>query len=163
MTDYYTLAEAGLIALLKDQLADPYYPNANNAKSPQVTASDDTILNNGNNYYAIAYPGNFPVTETSSTFMQYDWEIQLDVLSRWPKTTADAWAKFRPYRDAVIQLINHTKQGRNLGNTNFVRNAFIQAEERPRYIPLNPEDPRSVMTHIAQLCIVTVRMIVPRV
>jgi len=81
--DYYNSAEAALIAFLKAQLS-AYYPNA----AKQVTASDDEILSNGNDYYAVAYPGNFPITEVerSATFLQYEWEILLDLLVRWNKS-----------------------------------------------------------------------------
>lgn len=159
--DYYNLGEAGLIAFLKTQLASPYFPNADK----QVTASDDEILSNGNSYYAITYPGNFPITEVerSATFLQYEWEILLDLLVLWKTSTATVWATFKPYRDAVIQAINHTKAGKTLDRTDFVRNAVIQAEDRPRYIPMRGADPDNpTFTHLGQVCIVTVTMIVPR-
>jgi len=158
MTDYYTTVETGLISLLRSELADPYFPNA----TKQVMASDDTVLDNGNDYYAIAYPGNFPVTETANQFLEYSWEVQLDVLSRWNTTEAAAWAAFKPYRNAVINLLNHTLTGRTLGKTNFVRNSLASSEARPRYIPMrgsNPDDP--TFTHIGQIFIVTVKQIVP--
>jgi len=161
MTDYYNTAEAALIAFLKTQLADPYFPNAD----LQVTASNDEILSNGNDYYAVAYPGNFPIsgTEVSSTQIQYEWEILLDLLVRWNKSTAIVWSTFKPYRDAVIQIINHTKAGKTLDRTNYVRNAVIQAEDRPRYIPMRGADPDNpTFTHLGQVCIVTVTMNVPR-
>jgi len=44
-----------------------------------------------------------------------------------------------------------------------VRDAFLQAEDRPRYIPLIGSDPDNpTFSHIGQVCIVTVKMMVPR-
>jgi len=157
-TDYYSAAENGLIALLKTNLTS-YFPNADK----QVTASDDTVYDNGNDYYATTYPGNFPVTEISGTRYEYSFEVMLDILSRWKTTELAAWNAFKAYRNAVIDLVNHTNKGHNLNKTNFVRDAFMQAEDRPRYIPLQGTDPDNpTFSHIGQVCIVTVKMIVPR-
>lgn len=158
MTDYYSVAEAGLLALLKTQLSS-YFPNG----AKQVTASDDTVLDNGNDFYAIAYPGNFPISVNASSFRTYDWEIRLDILTRWNKNTVTAWSTFKDLRQAVIALINHTEKGRTLGKTNFVKEASVQAEDRPRYIPVRGTDPNNpTMSHVGQICTVTVTMQVPR-
>lgn len=155
---YSSLAEAGLVELLKDELP-ALFPNG----EKQVTASDDTILDNGNDYYAIAYPGNFPVIDTASSFRVYDWEIQLDILARWKTNHAAAWAAFKALRSEVVYLINHTETGRSLGKTNYVRSAMIAAEDRPRYIPVRGTDENNpTFSHIGQVCIVTVTMTVPR-
>lgn len=158
--DYFKLCENGLIALLKTELIS-YFPNGDD----QVTASDDTVLDNGNNFYAFTYPGSFPQTETAEGFVVYSWEILLDVITRWTTTESKAWNEngFKAFRGDVIYLINHTIKGRNLGKTAFVQEAVISAEDRPSYIPLRGSDPaNSVFSHIRQVCSVTVRQIVPR-
>jgi hypothetical protein len=160
MTDWYKTAEDGLIALLKTELPS-VFPNG----AAQVTASDDTVYDNGNDFYATTYPGAFPVTDRASTHLLYDWEILLDLLSRWKTTESRAWNEngFKALRSAVINLINHTEKGRTLGKTNYVKSAVLSAEDRPRYIPLRGSDPNNpVFTHIGQVCIVTVTMMVPR-
>ena len=159
MTDYYGLAEAGLISLLKTGLSS-FFPNPDE----QVTASDDSVLDNGNDFYAISYPGAFPQTDEASGFVIYDFEILLDIASRWDTSESDAWNNngFKAYRSEVINLINHTNEGKNLGKTNFVRSALLSAEDRPNYIPVRGADPNNVVySHIRQVCIVTVKMFVP--
>lgn len=160
MTDWYKTAEDGLITLLKTELPS-LFPNGDK----QVTASDDTVYDNGNDFYATTYPGAFPVTAKTSSHLIYDWEILLDLLSRWKTTESKAWNEsgFKALRSAVINLINHTEKGRTLGKTNYIKSAVISAEDRPRYIPLRGTDPSNpVFTHIGQVCIVTVTMMVPR-
>jgi hypothetical protein len=158
MTDHYSIAETGLLTLLKTELSS-YFPHG----IKQVTASDDTILDNGNDNYAISYPGNFPVISTASSFRIYNWEILLDIMVRWKKDTASAWSNFKNLRQAVIAEINHTEKGRTLGKINYVREAVIAAEERPRYVPVRGSDPNNpIISHIGQICIVTVTMNVPR-
>jgi len=157
-TDFYGIAETGSITLLKTELTS-FFPNG----AKQVTASDDTILDNGNDYYAITYPGNFPVVDTASSFRIYDWEIQLDILARWKTNNAAAWAAFKDLRSAVINLVNHTEKGHTLGKTNYVKSAILGAEERPRYIPVRGTDENNpTFSHIGQVCIVTVTMQIPR-
>jgi hypothetical protein len=162
MTDYYSIAETGLLTLLKTELSS-YFPHGTPHGTKHVTASDDTILSNGNDNYAISYPGNFPVISTASSFRIYNWEILLDIMVRWKKDTASAWAELKDLRQAIIALINHTEKGRTLGKVNYVREAVIAAEERPRYIPVRGSDPNNpIISHIGQICIVTVTMNVPR-
>lgn len=160
MTDYYSLAEDGLLSILKTELAS-YFPQG----TKQVTASDDTILDNGNNNYAISYPGNFPVAIKTSSFIVYNFEVRLDVLVRWNKNTVTAWDAFKDLRNAIIILVNHTQNGRSLGKTNYVvsEETVIQAEDRPRYVPMrgaNPDNP--IISHVGQICNVNVTMKVPR-
>jgi len=160
-TDYYSLAENGLIALLKTELASPYFPHAD----IQVTASDDTVYDNGNDYYATTYPSRFPVTEISGSRYEYSYDVVLDILARWTTTELAAWNAFKTYRNAVIDLVNQTNKGHNLNKTNFVRDAFMQSDVDPRYIPVkgsDPNDPDPTISHIGQVCVVTVKMIVPR-
>lgn len=160
MTDWYKTAEDGLLALLKAELPS-LFPNGDK----QVTASDDTVYDNGNRYYATSYPGAFPVADRASTHLLYDWEILLDLLSKWDGSESKAWNEngFKALRSAVINLINHTEKGRTLGKTNYIKSAVISAEDRPRYIPLRNTDPNNpTFSHIGQVCIVTVTMMVPR-
>lgn len=160
MTDFYSVAETGLLTLLKTELVS-FFPNGDK----QVTASDDTVYDNGNLFYATSYPGAFPVNERTSTHLVYDWEILLDLLSKWQTTESKAWNDngFKAFRSAVINLINHTEKGRSLGKTNYVRSAVISSEQQPRYIPLRGSDPNNPsFTHIGQVCTVTVTMIAPR-
>lgn len=157
MTDYYSVAEDGLISLLKTDLAS-YFPNG----SKQVTDSDDTILDNGNNNYVITYPGSFPIDVRTSSFVVYDFVMRTDILVRWTDKTVTAWSAFKDLRNAILVLINHTERGRTLGKTNWVKYAFIQSESEPRYIPVRGTDPDNpVMSHIGQICQVTVKMQVP--
>ena len=159
-TDYFALCETGLVNLLKTELVS-LFPNG----AKQVTASDDTILDNGNDYYAITYPGAFPVTEESSSFLEYSWVILLDLLSRWKESETKAWNEngFKKLRSEVLYLLNHTTKGQTLGKTNWVRSVVISAEDNPRYIPVrgaSPDNP--IFSHIGQVCTVTVKQIVVR-
>ena len=159
-TDYYKLCEDGLIAFLISDLP-LVFPNG----AKQVTASDDTVIDNGNDYYAITYPGSFPQTELTEGFVVYSWEILLDVMSRWKKTESKAWNEngFKYLRSEIIYLINHTRAGRSLNKTLFVQEAVLSANDSPSYVPLRGTDPGNpVFTHIRQVCMVTVRQLVPR-
>jgi len=158
--DYWKLCETGLINLLKTELVS-LFPNGAN----QVTASDDTVLDNGNDNYAITYPGAFPVSEVTANYLEYSWQIMLDLLVRWKQSEAKAWNEsgFKALRAEVLYLINHTQKGRTLGKTNYVRDAVIAANDNPRYIPLRGSDPNNaIFSHIGQVCVVTVKQIVPR-
>jgi hypothetical protein len=160
VTDFFVTAETGLLTLLKTELTS-FFPNGDK----QVTASDDTVYDNGNDFYATSYPGAFPVTDRASTHLIYEWEILLDLLSKWRTTESRAWNQngFKALRSAVINLINHTEKGRTLGKTLFIKSATISAEDHPRYIPLKTGDPNNlIVSHIGQVCIVTVTMMVPR-
>lgn len=157
--DFYLTAETALLTLLKDGLPS-FFPNPDE----QVTASDDSVLDNGNDFYCISYPGAFPQTEEASGFVVYNMEILLDVISRWDESEDDAWNEngFKAFRSAIINLINHTKDGKLLGNTSYVQNALISAEDRPSYIPVRGTDPNNVTySHIRQVCVVTVQILVP--
>jgi hypothetical protein len=158
--DYWKNCETGLLNLLRSELSSLFPHGAD-----QVTASDDTVLDNGNDFYAISYPGAFPQTEEAAGFIEYSWEILLEVVSRWNQSESKAWNEsgFKALRSEVIYLINHTEKGRTLGKTNFIRGAVISADDRPNYIPVRGSDPASaIFSHIRQVCIVTVRQIVPR-
>ena len=158
--DYWKMLETGLIALLKAELTS-YFPNADK----QVTASDDSVLDNGNDFFAITYPGAFPQTEQSSSFVEYSWEILLDVITRWNTSESNAWNEngFKAFRADVIYLINHTQKGHNLNKTNYVRDAVLSSEDRPNYIPVRGSSGEMVIySHIRQVCVVTVQQIVPR-
>jgi hypothetical protein len=160
VTDYFVTAETGLLTLLKTELTS-FFPNGDK----QVTASDDTVYDNGNDFYATTYPGAFPVTDRASTHLIYEWELLLDLLAKWKTTESRAWNEngFKALRSAVVNLINHTEKGRTLGKTLFIKSAVISAEDRPRYIPLKTGDPNNlIVSHIGQVCIVTVTMHVPR-
>lgn len=158
--DYWKMLETGLINLLIAELT-AYFPNG----TKQVTASDDSVLDNGNDFFAITYPGAFPQTEVTSGFIQYSWEILLDVMTRWNTTESNAWNEtgFKAFRGDLIYLLNHTNKGRTLNGTNYVRNAILSSEDRPSYIPVRGSDENNVVySHIRQVCVVTVDQIVPR-
>jgi len=159
-TDYWKLCETGLITLLRTELSS-YWTDA----TKQVTASDDQYLSAGFDHFAFTYPGAFPQTEDTSGFIEYSWEILLDLMVRWKTSETKAWNEngFKAYRGDVIYLLNHTQKGRNLGKTQFVRDAILSSEDRPSYIPVSgTEDSMVVYSHIRQVCLVTVRQIVPR-
>lgn len=160
-TDFWRLAETGLINLLRTELASYWSDD-----EKQVTASDDSHLDAGFDFFAITYPGAFPILDTTSSFLVYSWEILLDLLTRWKTTESKAWNEngFKAYRADVIYLLNHTNKGRNLGKTNYVRDAVLSSEDRPNYIPVRgTEDSGQVVySHIRQVCVVTVQMNVPR-
>lgn len=159
MTDYFSIVEDGLVQLLREELLDTYFPNGDR----QVTKSDDSVLDNGNDYYAITYPGAFPITEDAAGFIEYSWELPMELMVRWLKGEKNTWDLFKAFRADVITLINHTRKGRNLGKTLYVRDVVLSAEEPPSYLPLrgsSPENP--VYTHIRQVCTVTVKQLVPR-
>jgi len=160
-TDYWKLCETGLITLLRTELSSYY-----SEPTKQVTASDDSYLDSGFDYFAITYPGAFPQSEVTSGYIRYNWEILLDVITRWKTSESKAWNEngFKAYRGDLIYLLNHTQKGMNLGKTNFVLSAVLSSEDRPNYIPVRGmEDSNMVIySHIRQVCIVTVDQKVPR-
>lgn len=156
-TDYYGICEDAAIQLLRETEAFAWQN-----KNKQVTKSDDRFLDEGFDRFAITYPGAFPTVFASTDTSEVQWEILLDILTRWNKSEAEAWSIFKSYRSKVFNLFNLSYEGRYLTNpTNQVRTAGIVkvnlvAQDRPRYIPVDPESPQVVFSHIAQVMVLTV-------
>ena len=149
--DYYDLVETAAITLIRSELASYL-----DEPTKQVTKSDDTYLDQGYDYFAIAYPGAFPAEWFAVQNITAPWEVIFDIMVRWKDTEPAAWAAFKAWRAEFFYLFNIRRIGRTLNGTPRVENVLFAAEDRPRYIPVEASNPESGIAFIAQACILTV-------
>ena len=154
MTDHYSAVELALRNLVKSQLPSYFPPST---ADDQVTKSDDMHYDDGFDYFFTTYPGAFPMVNVGAQVVETAWEIVVDIVTRWKNNQQDSFEQFTTYRSVVFNLLNLTLVGRNLNRTNGVRGVSMLSEERPRFIPLQVDDPNSPTSHIGQVCVVTVR------
>jgi len=154
MTDWYAHCESALRALIKSELSSYFPPST---ADDQVTKSDDTHYDDGFDYFFTTYPGAFPMVNVGAQVVETAWEIVVDIVTRWKNNQQDSFEQFTAYRSDVFNLLNLTLTGRNLNRTNGVRGVSMLSEDRPRFIPLQVDDPNSPTSHIGQVCVVTVR------
>jgi len=159
MTDQYSVVEKGFRDYVKAQMTT-YFPLV--TQDVQVTKSDATVLTRGYDYYLVTYPGAFPTIdrEAGVRIIETNWEILVEIFSRFPKSEQDAWDRFIPFRSDLFNTINATEAGRNLNGTNGIRGCLISAEERPYYVPVNADDPDSPAAFISQVCVLNARQVI---
>ena len=158
IVDHYDLLETAAMQLVRTELVT-YFP----APEETVTKSDDTMLDQGHDYFVIFYPGSFPTTKAGNQVLNVDWEIIVDVMTRYDGTEPEAWTQFKTIRSEMFHLFNVLKIGRTLGGTARVLNVLLSAEERPRYVPIVPGEPNSGVAFIAQVMTVTVTEMINKV
>lgn len=151
MTDHYDLVVTALFALFEKELPF-YFPHP----ARQFAKADDTILDNGHNYYALAYPGAFPIEDAGAGVYEVNWEVQLELYCRWTKTEKKAWIDFGAFRADVFNIVNTTMIGRTLNRTAGVREVALGSADRPSYIPVNANALDGPVAFIRQVCLVNV-------
>jgi hypothetical protein len=151
MTDFYDVCETAAVTMFQNELASRWKD-----KDKQVTKSNDSFLDRGFDAFILAYPGAGPTQYAGTQALTVQWEILLDVIVRWDQNTAKAWADFKSLRSDVFNLVNLTQTGRTLGWTPSIEGTLLSIAERPRYIPLNRDPNTSIISHIAQICTLTV-------
>lgn len=151
LTDYYDICESAVVTLLKTTTAFSWVD-----AEKQVTKSNDTHLDGGFDTHAITYPGAFPQSYGGTDVQTAQWEILLDLLVRWKKTEDEAWQEFKTFRSKVFNLFNLSYEGRDLNRTPGVTRVTLNATDRPRYIPLNRDPNTNIVTHIAQVTVLTI-------
>jgi hypothetical protein len=145
-TDYFDVCEAAAIALLK---GEPSFDWKDADK--QVTKSNDTYLDKGFDSFAITYPGAFPQVFDGTDIVTVQWEILIDLLTRWKTNEGQAWTDFKAFRSKVFNLFVLSYEGRLLNRTDGIKVTSFNATDRPRYIPLNRDPNSDVVSHIAQV------------
>lgn len=158
-TDYFDICESATITLLRNA-SEFGWKDANK----QVAKSNDVFLDKGYACNAITYPGAFPQTRIGDGMIFVDWEIMIDLLVRWDKTEAEAWAEFKSFRSKVFNLFNLSYEGRNLNRTPSIapNGVILNSNDRPRYIPLNRNDGSDTISHIAQVTLLTVTQVIDK-
>ena len=151
ITDYYDLMETALVEFIRAQLVE-YFPDPEKT----VTKSDDTHLDQGHNYFCIAYPGVFPTGIFGNQIINVDWEVILDVHARWNSTEQEAWKALKTIRGEMFNLFNIRKIGRTLNGHQYVDRVLLSAEDRPRYLYVDEENPDSGIAFIGQVMLLTV-------
>jgi len=152
-TDYFDLCESSVITLLQDT-AQFNWVN----KEKQVAKSNDVFLDQGFDSFALTYPGAFPSGFAGTDVLSVQWEVLIDLLVRWKNTEDQAWRDFKAFRSLVFNLFNLSYEGRKLNRLAGVTDAVLTAPDRPRYIPLNRDPASDIVSHIAQVTILTVTM-----
>jgi len=150
-TYFYNTVEAAVISLIRAQMAS-YFPTPEET----VTQSDDTHLDSGHDYFVIAYPGALPTEYFAGQMVLTNWEVILDAMIRWNDSQPNAWTAFKQLRGELFYLFNVRNIGRTLGGASWVDQVFMSADDRPRYIPMNPGDVESDPAFIAQALSLTV-------
>lgn len=151
MTDNYGIIEEAIVTLLRTAPGFVW-------KNPeqQVTKSNDVYLDQGFDHHAITYPGAFPSSFGGTDVLTVQWEVLIDLLVRWKTSEEKAWIEFKSYRSKVFNLFNLSYKGRDLDRTPGVTNVTLTAPERPRYIPLNRDPDTDIVSHVAQVTVLTV-------
>lgn len=151
MTDHYDLVVTAFFGMMGDSLP-AYFPRPER----QFSKADDTILDNGHDYYMTAYPGAFPIEPAGVGVYEVSWEVQVELYVRWKKSERQAWADFSAFRSDVFNLVNVTMKGRTLNRTAGVRDALLSSADRPSYIPVNAAAPDGAVAFIRQICLLNV-------
>lgn len=151
MTDHYDLVVTAFHAMLGESLPE-YFPRPDK----QFSKADDTILDNGHDYYVTAYPGAFPIEPMGTGVYEVDWEVQVELYVRWKKSEKQAWIDFSAFRADIFNLVNVTMKGRTLDRTNGVRDAVLSSADRPSYIPVNSAALDGAVAFIRQICLLNV-------
>jgi hypothetical protein len=94
--DYYGSCQNGVMTLLRTL---PYFP-----KAIQVTDNRNNI-NIGAEYWAVFIPSTFSSSKLDPHNKRYIWQILFDLYVRY-HTAAEAIAKFREVRSAIINLLD---------------------------------------------------------
>lgn len=150
--DYFGICEDATIALLKNTAAFGWVD-----KDKQVTKSNDVYLDKGFDHFAITYPGAFPSGYSGTETLEVKWEILIDLLVRWDTNEAAAWTRFKTFRSKVFNLFNLSYEGRDLNRTPGINPPVVlTTTDRPRYIPLNKDPESDIVSHIAQVMVLTV-------
>ena len=151
IVDYYDNVETAVVELIRAQMVD-YFPNPEET----VTKSDDTFLDQGHDYFAFIYPGTFPTEIFGNQVVTVNWEVIVDVFARFNTTEAEAWIAMKKVRAEMFHLFNINKIGRTINGANYVDRVVLGAEDRPRYIPVDPDNPDAGIAFIGQVMILTV-------
>lgn len=145
-TDYFDVCESAVIALLQGE------PSFNwKDADKQVTKSNDVYLDKGFDNFAITYPGAFPQVFDGTDVVTVQWEVLIDLLTRWQANEAQAWIDFKAFRSKVFNLFVLSYEGRFLNRTAGIKVTSFNANDRPRYIPLNRDPNSNIVSHIAQV------------
>jgi hypothetical protein len=147
MADHFSICQDAALDLIGDTLTTRF---TNVAK--QISKADDSVLKNGYDFFAIAYPGTAPTASMGTGVIEVTWEILVDVLVRWKTTEAKAWIEFESLRSDLFNLFNLTEDGRTLRRTAGVKPGLVASfDERPRYIPLVAGATDGAVAFIAQV------------
>lgn len=151
-TDYFGIVEDATVALLRNTAAFDWKDG-----TKQVTKSNDVYLDKGFDHFAITYPGAFPSGFSGTETLEVKWEVLIDLLVRWDTTEDAAWTRFKAFRSKVFNLFNLSYEGRDLNRTPGVMPPVVlTTNDRPRYIPLNKDPESDIVSHIAQVMVLTV-------
>lgn len=126
MTDQYTVCETAMLTVLRTLTA--YFTTP--AKAAWQVTTDDADLLKGADYFLLARPGSFPVTNLSAKEDNYDWQIDLDIYVRY-KNYRTSWSNFKAFRWSVIEVL---RQNPSLGKTANVWRVSVEAAEKPGYL-----------------------------
>lgn len=102
LTDWYSLIEKGIADRLRAELKTMAYI----IKDEQVSDSD-AVLQKGYDYCVIFRPGPFPFLPPNyetGKIVDIDWTTFIHLYVKF-KQNDEQWSTFKPYRNAIIQLI----------------------------------------------------------
>jgi hypothetical protein len=146
--DFYQQCEDALATRLRT-LNPSYF------KDDKQVSDDDTVLNEGADFWIIYRPGAFPVVDslTDSKILEVDWNVTMDMYVRY-KTYKESWGKFRRFRAAIFFLL-HADQ--YLGGAPNVRRVRFSSDEVAQYFRWSNTTQEARPNFIIQTCNVSIR------
>lgn len=102
LTDWYSLVETGISSRLRAELKLMGYIT----KDEQVT-DNESVLYGGLEYLVVFRPGPFPflpVEYETGKVVDVDWVTHVHLYLKY-KEKSEQWLLFKPFRNAVLQLI----------------------------------------------------------
>ena len=102
LTDWYSLVENGLSSRLRVELLFMGY-----ITDGKQVSDNDSVLYTGIEYAVIFRPGSFPflpMDYETGKITDVDWKTNIHLYLKY-KEKAEQWSLFRPFRNAIIQLI----------------------------------------------------------
>lgn len=149
-TDYFSIVEDAVLSLVRTTFVARITDGVKGVR--QFAKSDDSYLDQGYAHFLFTYPGDFPTLPIGgNTLVTTQWEVLLDAFVRWDATELEAWNLFKEWRGDLFYLFNLRQIGRTLDRTAGVERVVLTASDRPRYIPVDPNDELSDPAFIGQV------------
>jgi hypothetical protein len=152
MTDFYSQAEAGLVAKLKTLTT--YFPAGVGKAAGWQVSSSDLVIMEGGEYFAIYRPGAFPSRRVSGKIKDVEWHVTVLLHYRFSKAET-VWDEYKAFRSDVFNLVNDDP---TLGGTPRVWDVVMDSSEEPGYLADSEGNTQNV---IVQTCDVAITARIP--
>lgn len=127
--DYYSLCESA--AMAKMRTLSSFFPN------PEFVTDNDSILNQGNDFYAVFTPDTFPASPIDGKSNLINWNIMMDVYARFT-TQSEAKSRIKSIRAEILLLFHPASLNSVLGVSRTVLSTngglFQDAPQNPNFV-----------------------------